>query len=155
MENPFTSYGKGLAFPTGPQTGFPQQRLSRRFTHIPKTPARHKDRVEYPRTLLCRLHPRHLRPRNNQYAADRSRKSRTVPTEKYPVRVKNGSRARIPQPPNKITTQKEKPFETIQTALSLVRMAIQNFLKNPVISMVLGLSDSIFSRFSFIKPHSF
>lgn len=38
MENPFTAYGKGQAFPTGPQTGFPQQRLTWQFTHIPRTP---------------------------------------------------------------------------------------------------------------------
>ena len=38
MENPFTAYGKGPVFPTCPQTGFPQQRLGRQFTHIPTTP---------------------------------------------------------------------------------------------------------------------
>ena len=66
--------------------------------------------------------------RNNLYSfsshvAYSSRKSRAVPRSKYPVRVKNGARARIPQPPNKITTQKEKPFESIQTALWLVAEA--------------------------------
>ena len=35
---PFTAQGKGRAFPTEPQTGFPQQRLGRQFTHIPTTP---------------------------------------------------------------------------------------------------------------------
>ena len=39
MENPFTAYGKGRAFPTGLQTGFPQQRRIRQFTHNPTTPA--------------------------------------------------------------------------------------------------------------------
>ena len=39
MENPFTAYGKGRVFPTGLQTGFPQQRRTRQFTHIPTTPA--------------------------------------------------------------------------------------------------------------------
>jgi hypothetical protein len=43
-----------------------------------------------------------------------------------------------------------KPEEIV-----LVRVAIQNFLKNPVISMALGLSDGIFSCFNFIKLHSF
>ena len=38
MENPFMAYGKGQAFPTVPQTGFPQHRRTWQFTHIPTTP---------------------------------------------------------------------------------------------------------------------
>jgi hypothetical protein len=39
MENTFTAYGKGRIFPTGLQTGFPQQRRIKQFTHSSTTPA--------------------------------------------------------------------------------------------------------------------
>ena len=59
--------------------------------------SRCKDRVEYPWSLLRRLYPRYLRPRNHSHATNSSRKSRAVPRSKYPVRVKNGSRTRNPK----------------------------------------------------------
>lgn len=46
-----------------------------------------------------------------------------------------------------ISNQKQRKVEQCSTLRCLVRMAIQNFLKKPVISMVLGLSDNKFSCF--------
>ena len=46
-------------------------------------------------------------------------------------------------------------FSDIFLILRMVRMAIQNFLKNQVISMVFGLSDNKFFAFNFIKPYIF
>ena len=55
---------------------------------------------------------------------------------------------------NKKISRLGKPETRIGSSVTLVvRMAIQNFLKNPVTSMVLGLSDSIFSCNNFKKSY--